>query len=84
MARPDESRGEVFYYSPSLVPGDHALVFAVVDSGATTLDGARIAVQDLRTGLQKTIALGGMSPKVLLPGILTFAGARGVVLPVRF
>jgi serine/threonine-protein kinase len=83
LARPDVSKSEVFYYSPSLVPGHKAIVFSVIESNTATFDEASIVVRDLETGAQKVLLKGGMSPRVLAAGFLTFARA-GVLYAAPF
>ncbi len=75
LAKPSEADRETYYYGVSLAPDDSAILFSVVRDGTESFDQAEIAVKDLKTGIQKVLLRGGMSPSLTTSGHLLFGRA---------
>ena len=81
------------YRFPTFLPGDHAVLFTIVQGGQQNLSQDRtldpvsdIAALDLKTGRYKTLIRGGTHPDYLgegASGFLTYAAA-GSLRAVRF
>jgi serine/threonine protein kinase len=76
LATPDLSKGEFAYILPDILPGGHAVLFAIVSKAQQiTADDTRIAVRDLRIGQTKVLIQGGSTPRYAASGHLVYAAA---------
>ena len=75
VARPSESNRETWYYGVSPTLDGNAVLFSIVKDDMPSFDQALVAVRDLRTGHQKVLFQGGMSPSLTTTGHLLFARA---------
>jgi serine/threonine-protein kinase len=82
LSRPDRTRGEGGYIWPELLPGRQA-VFYTVTGTTGGLDGASIAVLDLRSGRQTFVLRGGSYAQYGPSGYLVYA-VSGTLRAVRF
>jgi Tol biopolymer transport system component len=82
VASPSESNRETWYYGVSLTPDGKAVLFSVVKDDMPSFDQALVAVRDLRTGSQKVLLQGGMSPSLTSTGHLLF-GRAGTLYAVE-
>src|SRR5262245_7203715 len=69
LAAPDRGRGEHAYILPEALGDGGAVLFAIV--GRDGIDGARVAVRDLKSGEQRTL-VGGTHAHYLPSGHLVF------------
>ena len=75
LAKPSEADRETYYYGVSVAPDDAAVLFSVVRDGTESFDQAAIVVKDIKSGAQKVLIEGGMSPSVTATGHLLFGRA---------
>jgi serine/threonine-protein kinase len=80
LAAPDRARGEHAYILPEVLGNRRAVLFAIV--GGDGIDGAQIAVHDLKNGEQRTL-VAGVQAHYLASGHLVFSAA-GTVNAVPF
>jgi serine/threonine-protein kinase len=69
IAKPDHSRGEVFYAWPEFMPDASTVLFTVRSAGR---GGDVISALDLKTGATKVIVRGGSSPRYSRTGHLVY------------
>jgi serine/threonine-protein kinase len=81
ITKPDHAHGEIDHLWPELLPGGRAVLFTVVSQGG--LDGASIAVLDLRSGTTHVVLRGGSHAQYLPSGYLVY-GAAGTLRAVPF
>jgi serine/threonine-protein kinase len=81
ITKPDHAHGEIDHLWPELLPGGRAVLFTVVGQGG--LDGASLAVLDLRTGTTQVVLRGGSHAQYLPSGYLVY-GAAGTLRAVPF
>ncbi len=67
--------GELSHRWPSVLPGGAAVLFAIKLATNDTLDEARIAIADVKTGEHRVLIEGGSMPRYLNDGRLVFARA---------
>jgi serine/threonine-protein kinase len=69
LAAPDRARGQQAYILPDVLGEGRAVLFAIV--GSDGIDGARVAIRDLKSGEQRTV-VGGTQAHYLPSGHLVF------------
>jgi len=79
----DRAKGEVSHRWPCVLPGSAGVLFAIKMATSKTLDDARIAIADPRTGEHHVLIEGGSMPRYLDDGRLVFARA-GKLYAVAF
>lgn len=82
LTQPDTARGERGHRWPEILPGGHAVLFAMIPSSGT-YDQSSIAVLSLKTGKWRTLIEGGSNPKYVSSGHLIFARA-GTLMAAPF
>ena len=73
LTKLDRAAGELSHRWPCLLPGGASVLFVIKLSINETLDDARIAVADLKTGEHRVLIEGGSMPRYLDGGRLVFA-----------
>jgi dipeptidyl aminopeptidase/acylaminoacyl peptidase len=70
LTTPDQKRGEIGHWWPSVLPGGRAVLFTIA---ADSLDKDQIAVLDLDTGKYRTVLSGGSHAQYVRSGHLIYA-----------
>jgi serine/threonine-protein kinase len=70
---PDFAKGERSYRWPVALPGDRALLFAMLTTECSSFDDARIMVYSLKSREKRTVASGGTYPRYAATGHVLFA-----------
>ena len=73
LTKLDSAAGELSHRWPCVLPGGASVLFVIKLSSNETLDDARIAVADVRTGEHRVLVEGGSMPRYLDGGRLVFA-----------
>ena len=82
ITRPDRARGEADHAWPEALPGGRGVLFTVL-SATGGLDGAQVAVLDLRTGARTEVLRGGSHAQYAPSGHLIYA-TPGTLRAVSF
>ncbi len=80
---PDQSRGEVSYRLPHVLPGGDAILFTVTHHRFPRWDQTQIRVYSRRTRLTRPLINGGADARYVSSGHLVYA-REGVLLAARF
>jgi serine/threonine-protein kinase len=72
LTKPNREAGELDHRLPQFLPGSQAVLFTIVPLSGM-VDGAQIAVLDLRTGTYKVLIRGGTQPHYVRSGHLVYA-----------
>jgi hypothetical protein len=87
---PDETKEQAVYRWPQYLPDGQSLLFTVVPFGdwgekdsKSSLENARVALLDLRTGYKKILIESGTHARYIEPGYLVYA-ASGTLRAVPF
>ena len=90
LAVADDAKGEAAYWWPEYLPDGRGLLFTIVPTGdwsekgtKGSIENAKVAVLDLRTGDRKVLVDGGSHARYLSSGHLVYAAA-GTLRAVRF
>jgi Tol biopolymer transport system component len=90
LAVADHARGEAAYWWPEYLRNGRGLLFTIVPSGdwsekgtKGSIENAKVAVLDLRSGERKVLIDGGSHARYLSSGHLVYA-AEGTLRAVRF
>ncbi len=75
LTKLDRAAGELSHRWPSLLPGSASVLFTIKSKTNETLDEARIAVADVKTGTHRVLLEGGSMPRYVDGGRLVFARA---------
>jgi len=70
---PDFGKGERSYRWPAALPGDRALLFAMLTTECSSFDDARIMAYSLKSKDKKMVASGGTYPRYAATGHVLFA-----------
>jgi serine/threonine-protein kinase len=70
---PDFDKGERSYRWPAALPGDRALLFAMLTTECSSFDDARIMSYSLKSRDKKIVASGGTYPRYAATGHVLFA-----------
>lgn len=81
IAKPDSTRDEARYRSPSFLPGGDAALIAIAKTGVRSEH--YIGVVDMKTGKVTDLGVAGSSPKYVAPGYVIF-GRGGAVFAAPF
>jgi len=73
LAKPDLQNGERGYAWPEFLPDGQGVLFTILPNGP--IEGALVAVRDLRTGAQHVLVRGGSHAHFVRPGYLVYAAA---------
>ncbi len=79
---PDTSREEIGHYYPQVLPGGKGVLFTI-RAGGGSWNETRIAALSLKTGVWRTLLIGGTNPRYLSTGHLVYARA-GALYVVPF
>lgn len=82
LTTPDQSRGDGDHVYPEYLPGGQANLFTITAVSRSPED-SKIAVLDLRTGLQRVLISGGSDARYVPSGHLIY-GVAGTMRAVRF
>jgi serine/threonine-protein kinase len=80
---PDNTKGELKYLQPQILPGGQAVLFTVTHSILPTWDDTEIVVQSLATGARNVLVHGGADARYLSSGHLVYL-RRGTLTAVPF
>ena len=83
LTKLNRAAGELSHRWPCVLPGGAGVLFAIKLSSNETLDDARIAIADIKTGEHRVLIDGGSMPRYLDVGRLVFARA-GKLYAVAF
>lgn len=73
VVAPDFAKGERSYRWPAALPGDRALLFAMLTTECSSFDDARIMAYSLKGGDKTIVASGGTYPRYATTGHVLFA-----------
>jgi serine/threonine-protein kinase len=73
LTKLDSAAGELSHRWPCVLPGGASVLFVIKLSSNETMDDARIAVADVKTGEHRVLVEGGSMPRYLDGGRLVFA-----------
>ena len=82
LTKPDRERGEDDHAWPEFLPDGQSVLFTILPIGGG-LDGAQVAVLDLRTATSKVLIRGGSDARYLPSGHLVY-GVAGTLRAVAF
>jgi serine/threonine protein kinase/Tol biopolymer transport system component len=82
LTRPDRALGEAAHVFPEILPDGRAVLFTIA-SQTGGLNGAQVAVRDLRTGAQKVLLRGGSHAHYVSTGHLVYVSA-GTLRAIAF
>jgi serine/threonine protein kinase len=73
VVEPDFAKGERSYRWPAALPGDRAVLFAMLTTEFSSFDDARVVAYSLKSRDKKIIASGGTCPRYAATGYVLFA-----------
>jgi len=76
LVKPDPRRRERRYAWPQLMPGGSSVLFTVISEGS--IDGAQIAVLDLKTLETRIVVKGGTAPRYAETGHLVYSAGQSL------
>ena len=76
LMKPDSRRKELRYAWPQIIPGGSSVLFTVIPEGS--IDGAQIALMDLKTLETRIVLKGGSAPRYAATGHLLYAAGQSL------